>query len=277
MLACCALIGASAAPAGATNLPSGFQETTVISGLQEPATFRFAPDGEVFVAEKPGRILVYDSIEDTEPTVFADMRTNVYDKDDHGILGMTIDPQFPTRPYVYVLYSYNHILGESNAPGSPEAAPKWAGATPEGDPCPLPPSPDNNGASGCPVSGRLVRLTAEGDHAQPTSADPLEDVLIEDWCQQSSTHSIGDLEFGPEGALYASGGDGAEYASPDYGQFGWPKKNQCDDPPGGEALEPPTRRRRLAPLPGRPHPGRPDRPRRHGDPRQPRHRRGVPR
>ena len=39
-----------------------------------------------------------------------------------------------------------------------------------------------------------------------------EDVLVEDWCQQFSSHSIGDLQFGPEGALYASGGEGASFS-----------------------------------------------------------------
>ena len=33
-----------------------------------------------------------------------------------------------------------------------------------------------------------------------------EQVLIEDWCQQYPSHSIGTVEFGPDGALYASGG-----------------------------------------------------------------------
>ena len=37
----------------------------------------------------------------------------------------------------------------------------------------------------------------------------------------------------------------------------WPHKNQCGDPPEGEALAPPERRRRLAALAGRPHAGDP--------------------
>ena len=56
------------------------------------------------------------------------------------------------------------------------------------------------------VSGRLSRLTATGN--QMTGS---EQVLIEDWCQQYPSHSIGDLAFGADGALYASGGDGASF------------------------------------------------------------------
>ena len=53
---------------------------------------------------------------------------------------------------------------------------------------------------------------------------------MEDWCQQYPSHSVGDLAFGPDGALYASGGDGASFDFADYGQHGDPT-NPCGDPP----------------------------------------------
>ena len=68
-----------------------------------------------------------------------------------------------------------------------------------------------------------------------------EQVLIEDWCQQYPSHSIGSLAFGADGALYVSGGDGASFNFVDYGQDGAPV-NPCGDPPGGPGtvLTPPT-------------------------------------
>jgi PKD repeat protein len=68
-----------------------------------------------------------------------------------------------------------------------------------------------------------------------------EQVLVEDWCQQYPSHSIGTVEFGRDGALYASGGDGASFNFVDYGQDGNPL-NPCGDPPTGPgtALSPPT-------------------------------------
>ena len=47
-----------------------------------------------------------------------------------------------------------------------------------------------------------------------------EQVLIEDWCQQYPSHSVGSVEFGRDGALYASAGDGASFNFVDYGQDG---------------------------------------------------------
>src|SRR4051794_24211117 len=145
---------------------------------------------------------------------------------------MELDPSFPSRPYVYVLYTYDHVLGD------PSRAPKWGThpadqEPPTSDPCPTPPGPMTDG---CVVSGRLSRLQAAGNAMTGS-----EKVLIEDWCQQFPSHSIGTVAFGPDGAVYASGGDGASFAYADYGQSGSPA-NPCGDPPGtvGSVLTPPT-------------------------------------
>ena len=63
-----------------------------------------------------------------------------------------------------------------------------------------------------------------------------EQVLIENWCQQFPSHSIGTLAFGPDGRLYVGGGDGASFNAADYGQF---NHNPCKDP-GGKNPTPPT-------------------------------------
>ena len=225
LLATVAMGLTSSATASAATYPTGFSEQTVFSGLTNPTTIRFSSDGRVFVAEKSGLIKVFDSLADTQPDVFADLRTQVHNFWDRGLLGLALDPEFPANPYVYVLYTHDAAIGG--------AAPRWgtAGATSDG--CPSPPGAT---ADGCVVSGRLSRLTAAGNSMTGT-----EQVLIEDWCQQYPSHSVGSLDFGPDGALYVTGGDGASFNFVDYGQDGSPL-NPCGDPPGGvgAALTPPT-------------------------------------
>jgi uncharacterized repeat protein (TIGR01451 family) len=205
---------------GVGALPSGFQEATAFSGLDHPTAVRFAGDGRVFVAEKNGRIKVFDGLSDPSPDTFADLSANVHDFWDRGLLGMTLDPGFSSgRPYVYVLYTYDAPIG-----GSP---PTW------GDGCPNPPGATGDG---CVVSGRLSQLTASGNVMIGS-----ERVLVNDWCQQYPSHSVGSLAFGADGMLYVSGGDGASFNFTDYGQDGNPL-NPCGDPPLGigGALTPPT-------------------------------------
>jgi len=217
--ACACLLSAGPSAAEAT-LPPNFQEQVVFSGLTNPTVVRFSPDGRVFVAEKSGLVKVFDGLTDTTPTVYADLRTSVYNFWDRGLLGMALDPGFPADPFVYVLYTHDAAIGET--------APRWGTAGATSDACPNPPGANGDG---CVVSGRLARLDAVGQ----------ETVLVEDWCQQYPSHSVGQLQFGTDGALYASAGDGAAFSFADWGQAGSPL-NPCGDPPGGvgATLTPPT-------------------------------------
>ncbi len=189
--------------------------------MTEPTDVAFAPDGRVFISEKSGLIKVFSSLSATTPTIAADLRTEVYNFWDRGLLSIALDPQFPVRPYLYALYSRDAVIGG--------AAPKWGQPKAESDPCPTPPGPTDEG---CVISTRLMKLTLTGN------AVSAEQPLIDGWCQQFPSHSAGGLVFGPDGMLYLSGGDGASFNFTDYGQ----EKNVCGDPPGaaGTNLSAPT-------------------------------------
>ena len=68
----------------------------------------------MFVAEKSGLIKEFDSLSDTPPRVYADLRQKVHDFWDRGLLGIALDPSFPTRSVIYALYTYD----------APSAAPR---------------------------------------------------------------------------------------------------------------------------------------------------------
>ena len=198
----------------AAALPGGFQISNVFTGLDTPTSLRFASDGRVFVAEKSGLIKVFDDVGDTTPAIFANLSTNVYNHFDRGLLGIELHPSFPSTPYVYALYSHDADIGGT--------APKWGTPGVLSDPCPDPPGDTTDG---CVASARLTRLEASGNNMIGS-----EHVLVEDWCQQFPSHSIGTVTFGPDGALYVGGGDGA--LNLDWGHRGDPV-NPCGDPPGG--------------------------------------------
>jgi glucose/arabinose dehydrogenase len=191
-------------PVAAGTPPAGFQEQVVFSGLNRPTNIEFAPDGRIFVAEQRGVIKVYDNLADTTPTIFADLSANVHNQWDRGLLGLALAPNFPADPWVYVLYTYDAPPGQT--------APVWNDVCPDA----------NNGQ--CVVTARLSRLQAAGNVMTGT-----EQVLLSGWCQQYPSHSIGDLHFGADGALYVSAGDGASFSAVDYGQLGNPA-NPCGDP-----------------------------------------------
>src|SRR4051812_44529317 len=183
--------------AAATMMPSGFSEYVVASQLVMPTAFDFAPDGRLFVAEKRGIVKEFDSIDDTTPTVFADLRTEVHNAYDRGLLDIAVDPQFPERPYVYVFYAADApIDGTAPTYGTPDA---------DADTCPA-------GAE-CVASTRVSRLTAHDNGLAE------ETVLTADSCTEFPIHDGGGLAVGEDGALYASFGDGS-WVGDDYGWHG---------------------------------------------------------
>ncbi|MGH2979129.1 MAG: DUF7594 domain-containing protein [Solirubrobacterales bacterium] len=218
-----ACLAATAAPAasGALTLPPGFEQTTAIGGLNEPTDVEVAPGGRVFVAQKSGLVRTYESLADPTPHTFADLRTNVHNHSSRGLLSLAVDPDYPAEPYLYVYYVLDAPIG-----GTP---PTWGTAGATSDQC--------FSEGDCLASSRVSKLRVEGEDMSGP-----EQVLVNDWCQQFQFHTGGGLEFGADGNLYVSGGDGARWGIWDYGQLGNPP-NPCADPPGntpGSVLTPPT-------------------------------------
>ena len=180
--------------AAAAALPTGFQESIVFSGLTNPTTINFASDGRVFVSEKSGIIKVFDSLSDTDgPSVYADLRSEVYNFWDRGLLGLALDPGFPATPNVYVLYSYDAPIGG--------AAPRWGTIGFNTDACPTPPAPTGDG---CVISARLSRLG--GPAAAAYRSEVISDAPVGYWRLNEASGSTAVDESGSGNAgTYVSG------------------------------------------------------------------------
>jgi glucose/arabinose dehydrogenase len=231
LLAALALALLAAPVAGAVTVPLGFQARTLpipraseapapgyVNGIREPTTIAFAPDGKMFVGDWFGRVKVFDSAEDTTPTLAVDVAIEVHSFGDRGLLGMALDPQFGTsgHNYIYLNYAYDQAMGS--------ATPPHAEYSDGGDNC-----KNESPYTDCLISGRVVRVALDPATgiAVGGATEPPQQELVRSWCQQFNSHSMGDLEFDATGALLVSGGEGANYAAADYGQFA----NPCGDPP----------------------------------------------
>jgi aldose sugar dehydrogenase len=93
-------------PPSPTELPSCFAEpplpevTEVAGGLETPWAMAQAPDGRIFLTERPGRIRVIDEgrlLDEPWATV------PVVEESELGLMGIALDPGFATNGIVYVM------------------------------------------------------------------------------------------------------------------------------------------------------------------------------
>jgi uncharacterized repeat protein (TIGR03806 family) len=148
------------------DLPEGFADTVVATGITGATALAIAPDGRLFVCEQTGalRVVKKDQLL-AEP--FVTVTVDSYWE--RGLIGVTLDPDFPKSPYVYLCY----------------VAPK--------------PYPHH----------RVSRFTARGDVAVPGSEVVLLDGDDQTKLggAQPAGHQGGAIHFGKDGKLYVAIGE----------------------------------------------------------------------
>ncbi len=176
----------------AVTVPPGFTVEVVAEGLANPTAVVPAPGGKLFVAEKGGTVWVIDD-GGRRPEFFIDLSAEVNDAGERGLLGLAIDPNFEEDGWVYLSFTVDPIAGEPDEPADTV------------------------------TYGRLVRYRATGE-SDRTVADPdSRQVLIGESAADGipvgfSSHTVGDLNFGEDGTLFVSAGEGAHWNFVDYGQ-----------------------------------------------------------
>src|SRR5262245_47967074 len=165
----------------AEGLPTGYQSTTIATGLSQPAGLGSSPDGRVFVVEKTGKLRVIKNgallptpFIDAADLVQAPQSLDIYSE--RGLLGVAVDPGFPGVPYVYLYYSVCEVAGTDV----------------------------------CQVAKNRVARVSAGYQGDPDRGDPASQlILLDDIDSDTGIHNGGWLGVGPlDGKLYVSVGDG---------------------------------------------------------------------
>jgi quinoprotein glucose dehydrogenase len=81
----------------------------VAQNLEIVWSIDFAPDGRIFLTERPGRVRIIDPQDGLLPTPWAEI--DVWDRGEAGLLGLALHPAFADSAFVYVMYTYRTVSG----------------------------------------------------------------------------------------------------------------------------------------------------------------------
>ncbi len=82
--------------------------TVVQNGLVHPWDVAFAPGGQMFVTERPGRVRVFKSGGKDTPLLATTTISNVHAAGEAGVMGIAVDPNFAENRLIYVCASRDH-------------------------------------------------------------------------------------------------------------------------------------------------------------------------
>ena len=78
---------------------------TIASGLDVPWEIVYGPDNHIWFTERHGKISRVNPL-NGEKKILLDHRSSVYQFNESGMLGLFLHPEFASKPYVYVAYTY---------------------------------------------------------------------------------------------------------------------------------------------------------------------------
>ncbi|HLG60005.1 MAG TPA: PQQ-dependent sugar dehydrogenase [Vicinamibacterales bacterium] len=80
-----------------------FRVETVLTGFEVPWAMAFAPDGRLFITERPGRVRIV-TLGNATPELALTV-DGVYTQSEAGLLGLALDPDFSQNHFVYLYHS----------------------------------------------------------------------------------------------------------------------------------------------------------------------------
>lgn len=201
-------------------VPGKLVAETILGGLTNPTSLDWSPDGtNLYVSEQRGRVrVVHNGV--VEITPFIDIRDIVNGVRDRGLLDIAVHPDFENTPYVYLLFTYDppevfDYTGFAGPDGTGNRAGRLLRVTADA----------NNDYKTALAGSEVVVLgsnsTWENFNAFANSTNDLEEppaginkdgTNIQDFiASDSESHTVGAIEFGIDGSLFVSIGDGCSY------------------------------------------------------------------
>ena len=146
-----------------------------VASVQSPTSMAFTPDRRMLVSTQSGVLRLRKPGANSTSEVL-DLSDKICSNGERGMLGVAVDPNFSSNRYIYIFYTH-----------------KKHGICPTGQP--------TNRKN--PVN-RVSRFIMSGDTVSTSS----EKVLIDNIPSPNGNHNGGDINFGKDGYLYISVGDG---------------------------------------------------------------------
>ena len=169
----------SIAPAAFGALPPNFtdEQVTTVAG---PTGFDFTPDGRLLVARQAGELIVRQGTTNTSAVTFP--ASLICSNSERGLLGVAVDPSFGPgagqNRFIYLFYTFHKTAGACSSAGT--------------------------------AVNRVSRFVLADNN---TVSLATETVLVDNMPSTAGNHNAGDVEFGKDGYLYITIGDGGcDYA-----------------------------------------------------------------
>ena len=174
-----ALLACAPSASAAVTLPPDFADQPIAS-LGAPTALAFTPDGRMLITTQPGQLRVLTGGSLLPTPALSLSSTRICANSERGLLGVAVDPSFAANRFIYLFYTWNKL----------------------GNSCPT-------GSATNPVN-RVSRFTLADDNTVDINSEL---VLIDNMPSFAGNHNAGDLEFGKDGNLYVTIGDGGcDYA-----------------------------------------------------------------
>ena len=151
--------------------------STLVANITAPTALAFLPDGVLLATNQAGKLYV---VRNGTPNQVLDLGPRICTNSERGLLGVAVDPQFATNRFIYLYFTQR--------------------STNAADPCP---GGSVNPATAPMPMNHVARFVL---NANDTVSG--ETTVVNQLPSYNGNHNGGDVNFGPDGKLYVSVGDG---------------------------------------------------------------------